>query len=115
MVKVQITRHRDGHVLTFLADGHAESSRRRTEYDLVCAAISAVMQTALLGLGEYVGLKDRLTYNMDDDGWLYCKLPLDLSDAEQVRADAIMETMIIGLQSIRSQYPKQITVEEEVE
>jgi uncharacterized protein YsxB (DUF464 family) len=115
MVKVQITRNRDGRVLTFLADGHAASSRRRTEYDLVCAALSAVMQTALLGLGEYVGLHDRLTYNIDDDGWLYCQLPADLSDAERVRADAIIETMIIGLRSIASEYPEQITVEEEVE
>lgn len=115
MVKVQVTRNRDGQVLTFLADGHAESSRRRAEYDLVCAAISAVMQTALLGLGEYVGLENRLTYNIDDDGWLYCQLPSDLADAERVRTDAIIETMIIGLRSIESQYPEQIMVEEEVE
>lgn len=114
MVQVQINRNQDGQVLTFLASGHA-IPRRETEYDMVCAAISAVMQTALLGLGEYVGLEDRLIYSIDGDGWLYCALPAGLSGAERVRADAIIETMVIGLRSIESEYPKNITVEEGVE
>lgn len=127
MVKVRISRNVDGSVLTFFASGHAdgpdwsfmsgteEISSDDSVYDLVCAAISAIMQTALLGLGKYVGLEDRLTYNIDDDGWLYCRLPQELSPEERVRADAIIETMVIGLATIETDYPDKIMVEEEVE
>lgn len=114
MVKVQVYRDHNGHVLTFQVSGHA-GGRRRGEYDLVCAAISAVTQTALLGLGEYVGLEGRLDYEMDADGWLYCRLPEDLSLEERVRTDAIIETMIIGLRSIETEFSNNLKVEEEVE
>lgn len=114
MVKVQIYRNVSGQVLTFQASGHA-GGRRRGEYDLVCAAISAVTQTALLGLGEYVGLADRLDYQLDDDGWIYCRLPEDLTPDERVRTDAIIETMIIGLKSIEKEFIHNLKVEEEVE
>lgn len=115
MVRVQLYRNECGQVLGFLASGHANRRRRDQEYDLVCAAISAVTQTAVLGLGQYVGLENRLTYSIDEDGWLQCRLPVDLSAEERIRTDAILETLLIGLKSIESEYPKQIRVEEEVE
>ncbi|AZR73276.1 hypothetical protein BBF96_07680 [Anoxybacter fermentans] len=113
MVRVQIKRNQKGQIFVFNASGHAEAGEYGS--DIVCAAISAVMQTALLGLGEYLNLKKRLTYQIDEDGWLYCELPPDLTDEERVRTDAIIETMVIGLKSIQSEYPNSIRVEEEVE
>lgn len=114
MVKVQVYRDRNGQVLTFQLSGHARG-RRSGEYDLVCAAISAVTQTALLGLGEYVGLYDRLEYQIDEDGWLYCRLPESLTPDERLRTDAIIETMLIGLRSIEKEFSNNLKVEEEVE
>ncbi len=113
MITILIKRNHDGQVLTFNGSGHSEADDFGS--DIVCAGISAVMQTTLLGLGEYLGLEDRLTYNIDDDGWLYCALPQDLTAVERVRADAIIETMILGIKAIQSEYAEFISVEEEVE
>ena len=113
MVRVEIKRQANGQVTRFSAKGHAEAGQPGA--DIVCAAISAVMQTALLGLGEYLGLKDRLTYRLDPDGWLFCQLPQEISQEEWLGMKAIVETMIIGLKSIQSEYGKYMSVEEEVE
>lgn len=113
MVKIKIKRNHLGQVLTFYAEGHTGMAEHGS--DIVCAAISAVMQTALLGLGEHVHLKKRLNYHIDEDGWLYCQLPQDLTVTEQVRSEAIIETMIVGLKSIQSEYQNYLVVEEEVE
>lgn len=113
MVKVEIKRQANGQVTSFWASGHAEADILGA--DIVCAAISAVMQTALLGLGEYLGLKERLTYELDSDGWLFCQLPTEITKEEWLRIEVIVETMIIGLKSIESEYGKYMIVEEEVE
>lgn len=113
MVHVNIVRNGAGQVVRFHADGHALAGDFGS--DIVCAAISAVMITALNGLSEYVGLGDRLTYTMDDDAWLYCKLPADLTDEEQLKAQAIVETMVIGLKAIELDHSDNIHVEEEVD
>lgn len=113
MVHVIVVRNDAGQVVGFHADGHALAGAFGS--DIVCSAISAVMITALNGLEEYMGLGERLTYTMDDDAWLYCKLPQDLTEVEQTKAQAIIETMILGLQVIELDNPDNIHVEEEVD
>lgn len=113
MVRVEIKRQANGQVTRFTANGHAEAGQPGA--DVVCAAISAVMQTALLGLGEYLGLKDRLAYQIDPDGWLSCQLPKGVTPKEWLSIEAIVETMIVGLKSIEEEYANYMIVEEEVE
>ncbi|MCK4261052.1 MAG: ribosomal-processing cysteine protease Prp [Halanaerobiales bacterium] len=113
MVNIKIYRNQCRQVSKFYADGHSNADE--FGFDIVCAAISAVMQTALYGLGEYLDLENRMTYSIDEDGWLYCELPHDLSVEERNMVDVIIETMIIGLKNIEKEYIDCILVEEEVE
>lgn len=110
MVTVIINRDEDGRVLSFKAEGHAEAGEYGS--DIVCAAISAIMQTAIQGMEGYMGLEGELDYMVNDDGWLSCDIPDDLKELEKTKAEAIIETMIIGLKSIEEQYSDNIRVEE---
>lgn len=113
MVHVTVVRNDAGQVVRFHADGHALAGDFGS--DIVCSAISAVMLTALNGLEGYMDLGERLTYTINDDAWLYCKLPQNLTEVEQIKAQAIIETMILGLQMIELDNPDNIHVEEEVD
>ena len=54
----------------FTVEGHADFKPKGE--DIVCAAVSVLTQTALLGLGKYIPDTD---YTIDDTGYLTCTLP----------------------------------------
>ena len=62
--------------------------------DIVCAAVSALTQTAYLGLAEYVGSGVSAAQS---DGALRVKLPKGLSEEQLERAELILGTMLLGL------------------
>ncbi|MEK9149413.1 MAG: ribosomal-processing cysteine protease Prp [Candidatus Desantisbacteria bacterium] len=51
MVKIQIERE-NGKISSFLAKGH--TAFRKKGEDIVCAGISSILQTAILGLKDYL-------------------------------------------------------------
>ena len=71
--------------------------------DLVCAAVSAIVQTAILGITDVLHLK--AGYSMQD-GETSCILDRD-TDADGIaKASIVFDTMRTGLRSIQSAYPK---------
>lgn len=84
--------------------GYAEEGR-----DLVCAAVSAVSQTALLGLLKVCGIN--VNYEARD-GYLKVVLPDGISEEKRQKAEVILLTMREGLKDIADGYPRFVKLEE---
>ena len=101
MINVTVYYSDDALLKGFTVDGHAQMPGLG-EYDLVCASVSALAQTALLGLDAYLSVKP--DWEIKDSGYLKCWLPDGLIDAETKIAEVIVHTMELGLKSIEETY-----------
>ncbi len=93
----------------FELSGHAGAGTRGN--DLVCAGISSVSQTALLGLTDVMGLKVKTTID-EDKGYLKVVLPENLSVRQAEDARLIIATMCAGIKDFGSGFPKFVKLEE---
>ncbi|HHY09973.1 MAG TPA: ribosomal-processing cysteine protease Prp [Firmicutes bacterium] len=75
--------------------------------DIVCAAVSALGQTAVLGLRKVVGLECSLTLK---EAYLSCILPDDLPDEKQAAAQLILKVLYEGLNAIEEEYGRYVRV-----
>lgn len=105
MIIVSVTRL-EGTIKGYSIKGHAGYKPRGE--DIVCAAVSMLAQTTVLGLSRYI--KDGLQCSVDDSGVLKCSLPQKLDEHDQIRAEAILETMVAGLRNLQKNYSKHIRV-----
>jgi uncharacterized protein YsxB (DUF464 family) len=90
-------------VTAFKVSGHAGYAEAGE--DIVCAGVSAVTQTALRGLQNYLSEPPRVEGG--SDGYLQVELP-DLAAEDAVKADLIIGTMLIGLADLQETYPELI-------
>ena len=107
MIRIFVRCGRDGSIEEFTVKGHAgcgEAGR-----DIVCAAVSAVVQTAVIGLTDIAGLNPEYHQR---DGFLQCILPGELSEEEKRTAGVVLRTMLAGLKSIQYGYPDLLSIEE---
>ncbi len=86
----------------FEASGHAGYDAYGR--DIVCAAVSAILQTALEGIQKVVGVQPRV-YRRDRKGYLQVQLPLSLPEAQLHDASLLIRTAHSGLLCIAEQYP----------
>ena len=100
MITVTVTRE-NGEPVGFKVQGHANMG----EYgeDMVCAAVSAIVQTAILGITEVCHIPAGVSI---EEGETVCILSKDAGADEIQRAGIVLNTMIAGLRSIRQSYPK---------
>lgn len=78
--------------------------------DIVCAAVSTLVQSALLGLMKVAGVN--VKYSVDEQkGMLKFVLPEALTFSERHDADVILNTMLCGLQDIYTEYSDYVNVE----
>lgn len=84
--------------------GYAEEGK-----DVVCAAVSAVGQTALLGLLKFCPSEVRYE---TDDGYLKVVLSEISSEDKRLRIETILLTMREGLKDIADGYPRFVKLEE---
>ncbi len=88
-------------MIGFSVMGHAGCG----EYgeDLVCAGVSAIVQTAILGISDVLHLKADISIN---EGDTVCILNREVSESDLQNAEIVFKTMNAGLESIVSAYPK---------
>lgn len=100
MITVTVTRE-NGNPVGFHVSGHANMG----EYgeDLVCAAVSAIVQTAILGITEVCHIPAGVSI---EEGETTCILSKDATEDAIQRAGIVMDTMIAGLGSIQASYPR---------
>ncbi len=106
MTNIELYYNDDNKISKVLVSGHAGY---KNSDDIVCASISAITQTALLGLIKVVGLD--IDYEVED-GYLCFVIGQDLSSEDQIKVDAIVQTMKEGLLDIQSGYKKFVKLEE---
>ena len=103
MITIALKRDKVGHIVECTIAGHAEYDDHG--YDIVCAAVSVLSCTALLGLtqianqdGDYDNESGRCT--------------IQLRGTLTAEGQTILETMALGLQEIARQYADFVTFSE---
>ena len=93
----------------FQAVGHADFA----DYgeDIVCAAVSVLTQTAVLGLKEVIGV-DCLVDMDEQRGSLLCLLPDELQEQDWNQAQLILKVLHIGLLATEKDYGNYVRVKE---
>ncbi len=107
MTKVTITKHKN-FITTVECDGHTNYGERGE--DIVCAALSSVVQTALLGLLVVAGVNVDISRN-DDQGYLKFSLPQNLNPSEQEKCEVILQTMLCGVTDLNTGFSDFIELE----
>lgn len=102
MVRVTVLLEQ-GTPVGFRLTGHAGQGAYGE--DIVCAGISAVSETALLGITDVLKLDAAWTR---EDGLLSCELSRDTAGEDLEKAAVVFNTMIAGLRSIQQAYPKSL-------
>lgn len=85
----------------FLVRGHA--GYRPRGQDIVCAAVSALTQAAVMGLEEFLSEKPRVEIA---EGRLQCLLPERMSLTDWEKAEVILGTLELGLEAIAESYKR---------
>lgn len=71
-------------------------------YDIVCAALSSILQTTVLGLMQVLGLS--IVFDKDDDdGSLRFELP-KLDSQQREKANILLDTMLLGIDNLSDTY-----------
>lgn len=94
MITITITYDNAESITGFTIDGHAEWAEPGS--DIVCAAVSAISQTALLGLERYA--RKQTSYR-HESGHLTVQIK-----APTAETDVILRIMVLGLHEIARQY-----------
>ena len=97
MIEIDIYEERDGRISAFSVHGHSGTAPKGR--DIVCAGVSALAQTALLGLGRH--LHREIDYHIDPSGDLH----MELKDAPDDFTETILRTMRMGIEEIEKLYP----------
>lgn len=103
MIQISIYRDKTGRIRRFVAQGHSGYAPHGE--DIVCAAVSALVQTAVLGLE---GLTQITPGVVVEDGNLDCQI--SGCGGDNIKVDAILETMLLGLQAIEADYPAFVSI-----
>jgi uncharacterized protein YsxB (DUF464 family) len=106
---VEVTFYRDSRerLSRFHAHGHVEVPESSSdEYSLVCAAVSAVLQAARVGLEDVAKIE---TGAKQRSGDLDIQIPEGARDEAAVHA--IVATAQLAVEQIARQYPQHVRVE----
>jgi uncharacterized protein YsxB (DUF464 family) len=103
LVEVRIRKDSRERLSSFLATGHAGWADAGD--DVVCAAVSTMLQAAWLGLSEVLKLDVSATRQA---GRLELTWPAQARDDPGVRA--LVETAALSVERIAAQYPEHVAV-----
>ncbi|SHJ00934.1 ribosomal-processing cysteine protease Prp [Lutispora thermophila] len=105
MITVNIFMSEDDKVIGLEVTGHADYSEFGS--DIVCSAVSALTQTALLGLINVAKLDIKYCI---DKGLLRFSIPHIEDRDVSLKASAIVDTMVMGLENISKNYSPYIRI-----
>jgi len=101
MTTVKFKKNSDNEIVGFTADGHTNYGVEGE--DIVCAAVSSITQTAVLGILLKAQIPAKITRD-DKKGFLKLELPHDLSSAQRHNCNIILDTMVLGLADLAENY-----------
>lgn len=107
MTKVVILR-KNNKIFEVECDGHTNYGEKGE--DIVCASLSSIVQTSVLGLLMVAGLE--LDMKRDDEkGYLKFTLPRKMSNEQEIQASAILDTMLCGISDLNESFSDFIELE----
>jgi len=104
MINIDIYRNEDGNISGYRVHGHSGTAPRGS--DIVCAGISSLAQTALLGISKHL--------HREVDGYVKPSgdLQVKLKGAPDDLTQAVLETMRLGFVEITRANPNAVRIEE---
>jgi uncharacterized protein YsxB (DUF464 family) len=105
VIKVNIVKANQS-IVSVDVTGHADYSE--SGRDIVCSAVSALTQAALLGLTDVVKLDINFTRR---DGLLQFSVPKDITRAERHDCDIVLDTLAAALADLCKGYGDFIKLE----
>ena len=106
-IKINIKYNGDS-ISSISAKGHANFAQ--VGYDIVCSAVSALLQTAVTGIEAVVKSDDFYKYK---DGFLSFKVPSITDEKVRSNVDFLLNAIKMGLLEIEKQYPACLKIEKE--
>jgi len=103
VVRVEVYTDAAGKICGFAAEGHSGFAPHGQ--DIVCAAVSVLLQTAVLGLEEVARIVPQTNIA---DGYLECHIAPE--QAHQPKAEAVLQTMLVGLKAVETEYSDYVKV-----
>lgn len=108
MINITIYKDSQNSFLGFEILGHAGADVKGK--DLVCCAVSSIVQTALMGIENIAKIDAHIILK---EGNVKCTFPLNY-DQSLEKANIIVGTMVLGLKSLQQSYGGYIDIKEEV-
>lgn len=93
----------------FKAQGHTGFADHGE--DIVCAAVSVLTQTAVLGIKQVLGIDGQVHID-EKKGLLICLLPTDLDHESWKQAQFLLEVLHVGLMATAEEYRDYVSVKE---
>ena len=109
MITVRVERDGSGAIIGLVARGHARLAE--SGQDIVCAAVSALLQAAVVGLAER--LKLAVSWQAEK-GSMRMQLPeLEALEPEvRFAAGVVLDTVVLSLQAIAQDWPQNVRLME---
>ncbi len=107
MTNVTIEK-RNGSITKIVCDGHTNYGEAGE--DIVCSALSSVVQTALMGVLVVAGVNAKFERN-DERGYLMIEIPDELNESKRHDVDVILNTMQLGISDLYEGFSDYIEVE----
>lgn len=106
MIQVKFICNHWGGFRSIEISGHANFA----EYgkDIVCAGVSALVETALLGLKNVACLEPKV---VKKSGYVSIFIAEDEPIDELQKADVILQTLYLGIEDISKTYPQNIRIQ----
>ncbi len=102
-----VVKRRNNRIVSVECKGHTGYGEEGE--DIVCAALSSIVQTAALGLFQVVGIN--LDYKVGKEGYLKMTLPDDMEASIRHDCDVVLETMLLGVYDLNQGYSDFIELE----
>lgn len=106
MIRVRVQREQSGAIAAFKVEGH--SGYADHGQDIVCAGVTALVDTAVLALKRIAGVPHDARQG---DGLTEVRLKPGATAAQE-QAQIILETMLLGLKDIEKHYKSFVRVTE---
>jgi len=105
MIEITITRTDSNKIQALEISGHAFFAQRGK--DIVCAGVSAVSIGAINAVHALTGV---IPIIKQEDGFLRCVIPENLSGDIYEKVQLLLEGMVISLQTIEEEYGKNLKI-----
>lgn len=96
MTKITVVKQ-SGSIAEVTCDGHTGYGVEGE--DIVCSALSSIVQTAMLGVLSVAGVN--MQFERDDEkGYLKFAIPNDITREQRKICDNILDTMLLGVSDL---------------